>query len=148
VLAAAAEGCGAKVHRGGTYVCIEGPAFSTRAESQLYRSWGVDVIGMTNYQEARLAREAEICYATMALVTDYDCWHESEAAVSVEMLIENLHANAELAQRTIKAAVPAIPPQRTCPCATALKNAILTRADKIPPETKKRLDEIIGKYVE
>ena len=148
VVAAAAEGCGAKVHRGGTYVCIEGPAFSTKAESQLYRSWGADVIGMTNYQEAKLAREAEICYATMALVTDYDCWHESEAAVSVEMLIENLRKNAKLAQRTIKAVVPAIPPQRTCPCATALKNAILTQADKIPPETKKRLDEIIGRYVE
>ena len=135
-----------RVHRGGTYLCIEGPAFSTRAESRLYRSWGIDVIGMTNCQEAKLAREAEICYATMAMVTDYDCWHESEADVSVEMLIENLQANAALAQRTIKAAVPLIPLQRTCPCATALRDALLTPVDKIPPKTKKKLDQIIGKY--
>lgn len=148
VLAGAAEACGANVHGSGTYVCIEGPAFSTRAESQIYRSWGVDVIGMTNYQEAKLCREAEICYATMGMVTDYDCWHESEAAVSVDMLVENLAANAELAQRTVRAAIPAIPVQRTCPCTTACRDALFTPGDKIPSEAKKRLDEIIGKYVE
>jgi len=147
VLADAAEQCGAKVHRGGTYLCIEGPAFSTRAESLLYRSWGVDVIGMTNYQEARLAREAEICYATMACVTDYDCWHEQQQAVSVEMLVANLLSNVSLAQKTILRAVPAIPQRRSCPCASALKDAILTPPKAIPPETREALDAIIGKYV-
>jgi len=146
-LASAAERCGATVHRRGTYLCIEGPAFSTRAESTLYRSWGVDVIGMTNYQEARLAREAEICYATMACVTDYDCWHETEEAVSVEMLVENLHKNAQLAQRTILEAIPSVPAVRSCACASALKNAILTPADRIPEKTKRALDVIIAKYV-
>ena len=148
ILAAAARERGATVHSGGTYLCIEGPAFSTRAESRLYRSWGVDVIGMTNVQEAKLAREAELCYATMALVTDYDCWHEGEQDVSVEMLLENLHSNSELAQETIRAALPAIPRERTCGCATALKDALLTPAGAIPPETRKKLDVIIGKYVE
>jgi len=144
----AAEGCGATVHRGGTYVCIEGPAFSTRAESLMYRSWGVDVIGMTNYQEARLAREAEICYATMACATDYDCWHETEETVSVQMLIENLNRNVAVAQETIKRLVPGIPEGRTCPCACALDGAIFTPPGSIPEETQRRLDVIIGKYVE
>jgi len=147
VVASAAQRCGATVHQGGTYLCIEGPAFSTRAESRLYRSWGVDVIGMTNYQEAKLAREAEICYATMACVTDYDCWHETQQVVSVEMLISNLQKNASLAQRTIRQAVPMIAERRTCACASALKDAILTPKDSIPPETRRALDVIIGKYV-
>ena len=148
VVADAAEGAGATVHRGGTYLCMEGPAFSTRAESLLYRSWGVDVIGMTNLQEAKLAREAEICYATMALVTDYDCWHESEEAVSVEMLLENLKRNSELAQRAIRAAVARMPRKRTCPCTEALKFAIITPVDEVSPEAKKRLDVIAGKYLQ
>ncbi len=148
VLAAAAQRCGATVHRGGVYLCMEGPAFSTRAESLLYRSWGVDVIGMTNLQEAKLAREAEICYAPMAFVTDYDCWRESEAGVSAKMVMENLGKNAELAQNAIRAAIPAIPPERTCPCANALKNALVTAPDKISAESKKKLDVIIGRYVE
>ena len=147
VLADAAEKCGARAHRGGTYVCIEGPAFSTRAESALYRSWGVDVIGMTNYQEAKLAREAEMCYATMACVTDYDCWHETEEAVNVEMLIGNLRANTSLAQKIIAAAAPVIPQRRRCPCASALREAMLTPADAIPKETRMKLEAIIGKYV-
>jgi len=147
ITADAAEACGAAVHRGGTYLCIEGPAFSSRAESKLYRSWGVDVIGMTNYQEAKLAREAEICYATMACVADYDCWHESEDAVTVEMLIDNLQKNAVMAQQAIRRAVSAIAPERTCACADALKNAILTPPDRIPPEARKALDVIIGRHV-
>jgi len=148
LLADCAEQCGARVHRGGTYVCIEGPAFSTRAESALYRSWGVTVIGMTNYQEAKLAREAEICYATMACVTDYDCWRETEETVTVEMLIENLQRNTSLAQEVIRAAVGAIGTQRSCPCAGALKAALFTPPEAIPAEAKKRLDVLIRKYVE
>jgi len=148
VLARAAEQVSATVHRGGTYLCMEGPAFSTRAESMLYRSWGVSIIGMTNIQEAKLAREAEICYATVALVTDYDCWHETEAEVSVEMLLEHLTLNAQTAQCVLKAAVPAVPENRSCPCCKALNNAIITSPDKISAETKNRLEIIIGKYIE
>ena len=148
LIADAAASCGATLHRGGTYLCMEGPAFSTRAESLLYRNWGVNVIGMTNLHEAKLAREAEICYATTALVTDYDCWHESEESVSVEMLLGNLRHNAELAQGIIRAAVAAMGGERTCPCATALKYAVITPPEHIPPEIKKKLDVIIGKYVE
>jgi 5'-methylthioadenosine phosphorylase len=147
VLADAAEECGADVRRGGTYVCIEGPAFSTRAESMLYRSWGVDVIGMTNYQEARLAREAEMCYATMACVTDYDCWHESEEAVSVEMLISNMVRNTTMAQKVIRRAVPAISAERRCECQRALTNALLTAPEDIPARTKQRLKAIIGEDI-
>ena len=147
-IADAAEMVGAKVHRGGTYLCMEGPQFSTRAESLLYRSWGVDVIGMTNAQEAKLAREAEMCYATMALVTDYDCWHEAEEDVSVEMLLENLRRNAEMAQKAIAAAVGALPQQRACSCAQALRQAIITPVDRIPMATRNRLDVIIGKYLQ
>ena len=138
------EDSGAVTHREGTYVCIEGPAFSTKAESRLYRSWGVDVIGMTNYQEARLAREAEICYATMACVTDYDCWHENEQEVSVEMLIENLKANTATAQEIIKEVVEKIEPERECHCAHALQSAVLTPRGKIPAETEEKLKPILG----
>ena len=143
-----AEDSGAKAHPRGTYLNMEGPAFSTRAESKLYRSWGMDVIGMTNLAEAKLAREAEICYATMACVADYDCWHESEDAVTVEMLIDNLQKNAVMAQQAIRRAVSAIAPERTCACADALKYAILTPPDRIPPEARKALDVIIGRHVE
>jgi len=140
---------GGSVHDSGTYLCMEGPAFSTRAESRLYRSWGVDVIGMTNLTEAKLAREAEICYATLALVTDYDCWHEEEEDVSVETLLSNLRANAALAARVLRAAVVATAAQRgACGCGRALQGALITPADQIPPETKRRLRPILGRYVE
>ena len=144
----AARKAGARVHAGGVYVCIEGPQFSTRAESNLYRSWGVDVIGMTNLQEAKLAREAEICYATMALVTDYDCWHETEESVSIEQIFGYLKANAEMAQRILRIAVPrAASRKRDCPCPTALQFAIVTDRAQIPAEIKRSLAPIIGKYV-
>jgi len=147
-LLAAGRGESATVHDGGTYVCIEGPAFSTRAESRLYRSWDVDVIGMTNMQEARLAREAEICYATMALVTDYDCWHEEEEDVSVEALLENLRANGELAARIVGSVARALPSGRTaCNCGEALGAALLTPLDRIDPEAARRLGPILGRYL-
>jgi 5'-methylthioadenosine phosphorylase len=133
---------------GGTYVCMEGPQFSTRAESNLYRSWGADVIGMTNLQEAKLAREAEICYATVAMVTDYDCWHEGHDDVTVDQIISVLNQNATNASKVVKAAVAAIPKERTCACASALKYAILTHADAIPEATRERLDLLIGKYMD
>jgi 5'-methylthioadenosine phosphorylase len=140
---------GARVHERGVYVCIEGPQFSTRAESNLYRSWGVDVIGMTNLQEAKLAREAEICYATMALVTDYDCWHETAESVSVEQIFGYLKANAEMAQRILRIAVPrAAARKRDCGCATALKFAIVTDPAQIPAEIKRSLAPIIGRYIQ
>ncbi len=135
------------VHKGGTYVCMEGPQFSTLAESQLYRSWGMDVIGMTNLQEAKLAREAEICYTTIALITDYDCWHPSHDHVTVEMIVANLTQNATNAQRVIAEAVSRLPFQRTCECATALKYAIITRPDAIPAEIKRELAPLVGKYL-
>lgn len=147
LLTSEAQAHGATVHQGGTYVCIEGPAFSSRAESAIYRSWGASVIGMTSLQEAKLAREAEMCYAVMALVTDYDCWKHGEE-VSVEMLLENLKANAETAGKIIERLIPSIPPQSTCPCACALQDALLTRLDQMPHATKKKLDIIIGKYIE
>ena len=140
---------GARVHDRGVYVCIEGPQFSTRAESNLYRSWGVDVIGMTNLQEAKLAREAEICYATMALVTDYDCWHETAESVSVEQIFGYLKANAEMAQRILRLAVPrAAVRKRDCACANALQFAIVTDRALIPAEITKKLAPIIGKYIQ
>jgi len=142
----AAKTAGATVHKGGTYVCMEGPQFSTLAESKLYRSWGMDIIGMTNLQEAKLAREAEICYTTIALVTDYDCWHPEHDQVTVEMIIANLTQNAKTAQQVIANAVAALPFERTCECATALKHAIITRPDAIPAEVKKDLAPIVGKY--
>ncbi|HUJ78887.1 MAG TPA: S-methyl-5'-thioadenosine phosphorylase [Nitrospiria bacterium] len=130
---------GATVHRGGTYVCIEGPQFSTRAESDLYRSWGVDVIGMTNATEAKLAREAQLCYATVALITDYDCWHQTVEPVTVEAILQLLHLNAELAKRLIAEAVPKIPEVRACACGSALRDAIVTRPDAITAETGRLL---------
>jgi len=143
----AASACGARVRRGGTYVCMEGPQFSTLAESQMYRSWGMDVIGMTNLQEAKLAREAEICYTTLALVTDYDCWHPDHDSVTVEMIVSNLMQNAAMAQKVIAEAVDRVPPARTCECARALANAIITRPDAIPEKVKQELAPIIGKYL-
>jgi 5'-methylthioadenosine phosphorylase len=141
------HGAGAKVHDQGTYVCIDGPAFSTRAESLLYRQWGVHVIGMTNIPEANLAREAEICYATIALPTDYDCWHESEEEVSVSAVLQVLKRNAHLAQKIIVEAVQHVPEMRVCACATALESALITRPEEIPPARRKELDLLIGKYM-
>jgi 5'-methylthioadenosine phosphorylase len=146
VLEKAARQAGAIVHRGGTYICIEGPQFSTRAESRIYRAWGVDVIGMTNMPEAKLAREAELCYATVALATDYDVWHEGEGPVTVEAVIANLLKNVATAKEVIRRVVPDIAPPRTCPCPHALKNAVITPADAFPPATRKRLHLLIGKY--
>lgn len=142
-----AQATAATVHQGGTYVCMEGPQFSTLAESNLYRSWGMDIIGMTNLQEAKLAREAEICYSTIALVTDYDCWHPSHDAVTVDMVIANLVQNAKTAQQVIAGAVDALPFERTCECATALKYAIITRPDAISAEARERLAPLVGKYL-
>ena len=144
----AAGAAGARTHRGGTYVCMEGPQFSTLAESRLYRSWDMDIIGMTNLQEAKLAREAEICYATLALVTDYDCWHPDHDHVTVEMIVQNLLHNAETAQKVVKALVERLPAERTCGCATALESAIITRPDAVPPETRRKLAPIVGKYLD
>jgi 5'-methylthioadenosine phosphorylase len=138
---------GATMHEGGTYLVIDGPQFSTRAESRVYRQWGVDVIGMTNLPEARLAREAEICYATLALTTDFDCWHETEEDVSVDAVLAVLRSNVAKAQRILRSAVKRIPEQRDCFCARALENAIITDADGIPPSVKKDLHLLIGKYV-
>jgi 5'-methylthioadenosine phosphorylase len=139
---------GATMHRGGTYVCMEGPQFSTLAESMLYRSWGADIIGMTNLQEAKLAREAEICYATLALVTDYDCWHPDHDSVTVEMIISNLTQNAKTAQQVIAGIVERLPFARTCECASALKYALITRPDAIPEQVKKDLAPLVGKYLQ
>jgi len=144
----ASRGAGATVHRGGTYVCMEGPQFSTLAESNLYRSWGMDIIGMTNLQEAKLAREAEICYTTIALVTDYDCWHPDHDQVTVEMIVGNLVQNARTAQAVIAAAVEALPFARTCECATALKHAIITRPEAIPAEVRRELAPLTAKYLD
>jgi len=136
-----------KVHRGGTYLCMEGPAFSTKAESGVYRSWGMDVIGMTNLQEAKLAREAEICYATLALVTDYDCWHPRHDAVSVETVIAYLNKNVRNAQTTMREAVKRLgKTDRACKCGSALKNAIFTAPNLWPEATTKKLEAIIKKY--
>ena len=135
------------VHRGGTYLCMEGPAFSTKAESHVYRSWGMDIIGMTNLQEAKLAREAEICYATLALVTDYDCWHEAHDAVSVETVVEYLNKNVRNAQAIMRGAVRRlVGAERACACGSALKNAIFTPPDLWPEPTTKKLEAIIKKY--
>jgi 5'-methylthioadenosine phosphorylase len=139
---------GATVHRGGTYVCMEGPQFSTLAESKLYRSWGMDIIGMTNLQEAKLAREAEICYTTIALVTDYDCWHPDHDSVTVDMVVATLLQNAKTAQQLIAEAVASVPRERTCGCATALASAIITRPEMIPADVKRELAPIIGKYLQ
>ncbi|HEV2382695.1 MAG TPA: S-methyl-5'-thioadenosine phosphorylase [Terriglobia bacterium] len=146
-LAFACAETGVGYYRGGTYVCMEGPAFSTQAESNAYRAWGMDLIGMTNLQEAKLAREAEICYATLAMVTDYDCWHPSHDAVTVHQVIECLNRNVENAQKIIGAAVEALPKDRSCKCGSALAHAIITDRSKIPAATRKRLDLLIGKYL-
>jgi len=138
---------GATIHRGGTYVCMEGPQFSTLAESKLYRSWGMDIIGMTNLQEAKLAREAEICYTTIALVTDYDCWHPDHDSVTVEMVMSTLSKNAATAQQIIAGAVEKLPYERTCECASALKYALVTRPEMVPDQVKKDLAPIIGRYI-
>ena len=150
VARAIVDGCtaaGVVGKQGGTYICIEGPQFSTRAESNLYRSWGADVIGMTNLQEAKLAREAEICYATMAMVTDYDCWHEGHDDVTVDKVIAVMHQNSGNAANVVRAAVAAMPKERTCACANALQYAVMTSHDAIPSATKAKLALIIGKYV-
>lgn len=147
VAAGAAEAVGARVHRGGTYVCMEGPQFSTLAESRLYRSWGMDIIGMTNLQEAKLAREAEICYATMALVTDYDCWHPDHDAVTVELVIANLMENAKVAQRVIADTVERLGADRPCGCKDALGTALITRPDAVPPQLRRELAPIVGRYL-
>jgi 5'-methylthioadenosine phosphorylase len=143
----ACTAAGAVVHKGGTYVCMEGPQFSTLAESKLYRAWDMDIIGMTNLQEAKLAREAEICYATIALVTDYDSWHPDHDSVTVDMIVQNLVANAKTAQAVIAAAVSRLPYERTCECASALRHAIITRPDAVPDRVKKDLAPITGKYL-
>ncbi|MFH1809947.1 MAG: S-methyl-5'-thioadenosine phosphorylase [Pseudomonadota bacterium] len=144
----AAQQAGATVHREGTYVCMEGPAFSTRAESRMYRSFGVHVIGMTNLTEAKLAREAELCYVTIALATDYDCWHESEEDVSVEAIVEILARNVAMSQQIVREAVPRIPASRSCACPDAARHAIMTSRDRIPTERREALRPLFGKYLD
>ena len=143
----AASDTGATAHFGGTYLCIEGPQFSTRAESRLYRQWGVDVIGMTNMPEARLAREAELCYATLALATDYDCWHASAADVDIGTILAILQRNVQLAQEIITRTVPHLQGARTCPCSTALQTAIITDRAMIPAAVQERLGLLINRYL-
>jgi 5'-methylthioadenosine phosphorylase len=147
ILYLAARDAGASVHKGGTYVVMEGPLFSTRAESELYRSWGAGIIGMTALPEAKLAREAEICYATVACVTDYDCWHDTHESVTIEMIVANLEKNVDTARRMIKLASGRIPQKRDCSCATALKNAIVTAPEHISEVRRSELALLIGKYV-
>ena len=144
---AAAAAAGVNAKKGGTYLCMEGPAFSTVAESNLYRSWGMDVIGMTNLQEAKLAREAEICYVTVAMVTDYDCWHPDHEAVTVNDIIANLTRNAENACNLVTAAVKAMPAEHTCKCSSALAHALITDRKTIPDATRKKLELLVGKYL-
>lgn len=138
---------GVAVKKGGTYLCMEGPAFSTLAESRLYRAWGMDVIGMTNLQEAKLAREAEICYVTVAMVTDYDCWHPDHDAVSVNDILGNLTRNAENAAKVVAEAVAAMPAERRCRCGSALAHAIITDPSVVPPGTRQKLELLVGKYL-
>ncbi len=148
VLKAATGKAGVNSKLGGTYLCMEGPQFSTKAESNLYRSWGMDVIGMTNLQEAKLAREAEICYVTVAMVTDYDCWHPDHDAVTVDQIVAVLLKNAENASNVVREAVAAMPKERKCKCGSALAAAILTNKDLIPPATREKLKLIVGKYLD
>jgi len=148
ILFEAATKAGAKVYKGGTYLVIEGPQFSTKAESQLYRSWGVDVIGMTVLPEAKLAREAEICYATLAIVTDYDCWHPSYETVSAEMILNNLQKGVDVAQEILRLTIPRIPQKRECACATALEDAIATLPEYISDEAKSDLKLLTRKYLD
>jgi len=150
VVDALAEACaasGVAFHRGGTYLCMEGPAFSTKAESNLYRSWGMDIIGMTSLQEAKLAREAEICYAVLAMVTDYDCWHPHHDAVTVAQVLDYLSRNVENSQKILRRAVRSLPEVRNCPCVSALAHAVLTDRKKIPAATRKKLGLLVGKYL-
>lgn len=144
-LVSAGEKVGAKVHRSGTYLCMEGPQFSTKAESRLYRQWDVDVIGMTNMPEAKLAREAELCYATLALPTDYDCWHETEEAVTVEAVLGTLHRNVVLAKQILRSVMPSFANPIDCSCHRALDNAVLTAPNRIPPAVRKKLALLIGR---
>ncbi len=144
----AVETTGATVHKGGAFVVIEGPRFSTKAESNVFRQWGMDIIGMTAVPEAQLAREAEICYACMAHVTDYDVWHESEETVTVEAVIKNLLANADVAKQSIQELVPALPEERTCDCQHALRDAVITNRDAIPERVKQDLAIMVGKYLQ
>jgi 5'-methylthioadenosine phosphorylase len=146
VLEGACRAAGVNVKKGGTYLCMEGPAFSTRAESNVYRSWGMDVIGMTNLQEAKLAREAEICYATVAMVTDYDCWHPHHAAVTVNEIIATLLKNAENACQVVAHAVERMPATRACKCGAALAHALITDKKAVPEATRRKLDLLVGKY--
>jgi 5'-methylthioadenosine phosphorylase len=136
-----------EVSKGGTYLCMEGPAFSTKAESKIYRSWGMDVIGMTNLQEAKLAREAEICYVTVAMVTDYDCWHEEHDAVTVTDILANLARNAENACKVVAASVAGMPAERECKCGSALAHALITDPSAVPVDTRKKLELLVGKYL-
>ncbi len=145
-LADACDKTGATVHRGGTYLCMEGPQFSTRAESRIYRQWGVDVIGMTNLPEAKLAREAEIHYATLAMATDYDCWHQTEEDVTIEAVLRVMAENVRKAQAIIRATVDALPAESSCGCADALATAVITAPEAIPPEARERLRPILGRY--
>ena len=147
VVGAACQAAGVNSKKGGTYLCMEGPAFSTQAESNVYRSWGMDVIGMTNLQEAKLAREAEICYATVAMVTDYDCWHPEHDAVTVNDIIANLTKNAENACRVVTEAVAAMPAGRSCKCGSALSHAIITDRKLVPEATRRKLGILIEKYL-
>jgi 5'-methylthioadenosine phosphorylase len=146
VVAAACQAAGVACKKGGTYLCMEGPAFSTKAESGVYRGWGMDIIGMTNLQEAKLAREAEICYVTVAMVTDYDCWHEDHEAVTVSDIIANLMKNAENACKVVAQAVARMPAARGCKCGSALSHAILTDRELVPEATKMKLGILIDKY--
>ena len=147
IVAESVERTGGRVHRGGTYVCMEGPQFSTRAESHLYRSWGAHIIGMTNLQEAKLAREAEICFGTLALSTDYDCWNEQAGDVEIESVLAVLQQNVQLAQKTIRRSASLLTGERACACASALKDAIITDRKRIPRKLRRELKPIIGKYV-
>jgi 5'-methylthioadenosine phosphorylase len=147
IAADSAQKVGAIVHRGGTYVNMEGPQFSTLAESKLYRVWGMDVIGMTNLTEAKLAREAEICYATVAMITDYDCWHPEHSSVTLEEIISNLNKNAENARAVVREAIRAMPVERACKCGSALAHAIVTDPSVISAAARKRLNVIAGKYL-
>jgi 5'-methylthioadenosine phosphorylase len=146
-LSSSAKAVGARYHRGGTYVCMEGPAFSTRAESNLYRSWGGAVIGMTNLQEAKLAREAELCFGTIALSTDYDCWHAHKAEVSVDAVLKVMRENIDTSKRILARAVAAVPAKRRCACGDALRFAILTPLDRVPGSVKRDLEPVIGRYL-
>ena len=147
VMSEACRDAGATCHVGGSYVCIEGPQFSTRAESELYRSWGMDVVGMTNLQEARLAREAEICYVTLAMITDYDCWHDEEEAVSVDAVLAALRRNAAMAQEVVRGALRALPDAPGCGCRRALASALITDPAQVPAATHRRLALLVDKYL-